>query len=150
MGAWQDRKGSLPGQTSHFSSFSVLACFLQFLDGFCHIFPFVFPISLNFQQFIFHFCPLDWKRSLTEYGVAQHSLNSLLPVGRYINMDPSLSGLLISWTQSICFGQFFLDPIGSLVFIVLVSQQPNLKIDGVLVCKHWKSVRLEEFRNGRM
>ena len=26
------------------------------------------------------------------------SINSLLPMGRYINMDPSPSGLLISWT----------------------------------------------------
>ena len=25
----------------------------------------------------------------------------------YINMDPYPSGLLISWTYSICFGQFF-------------------------------------------
>ena len=33
--------------------------------------------------------------------------NSLLPVGRYINMDPSLTELVISQTQFIRFGQIF-------------------------------------------
>ena len=35
-------------------------------------------------------------------------INSLLSVGRYINMDPSLTYLVISQTQVIRFGQFFL------------------------------------------
>ena len=39
--------------------------------------------------------------------VCQVLFNPLLPVGRYINMDSSPLGLLISWTYSICFGQFF-------------------------------------------
>ena len=34
-------------------------------------------------------------------------INSLLPVGRYINMDPSLTELVISQTQFIRFGQIF-------------------------------------------
>ena len=38
----------------------------------------------------------------------QYFCNSLLPVGRYyINMDPSLTELVISQTQFIRFGQFF-------------------------------------------
>ena len=39
--------------------------------------------------------------------VIQTNINSLLPVGRYINMDPYPTGLLISWTYSIWSGQFF-------------------------------------------
>ena len=40
--------------------------------------------------------------------VCQVLFNPLLPVGRYINMDPSLTELVISQTKFIRFGMFFL------------------------------------------
>ena len=49
-------------------------------------------------------------RSLTFHNHREgvFTLNSLLPLGRYIDMDPSTTELVISQTQFIRFGQFLL------------------------------------------
>ena len=54
------------------------------------------------NYFVLHF---NTNNFISSRGI---TLNSLLPVGRYINMDPSLTYLVISQTQVIRFGQLFL------------------------------------------
>ena len=43
-----------------------------------------------------------------KYHVYLLRVNSLLPLGRYIDMDPSTTELVVSQTQFIRFGQFLL------------------------------------------
>ena len=53
------------------------------------------------EMFVSTMTELLWKVKLSQF-------NSLLPLGRYIDMDPSTTELVVSQTQFIRFGQFLL------------------------------------------
>ena len=51
---------------------------------------------------------LSWCPFLELIAPVGLKINSLLPLGRYIDMDPSTTELVVSQTQFIRFGQFLL------------------------------------------
>ena len=63
---------------------------------------------LYFMQIFILVLTLMQIQNLILLDATSKNFNSLLPVGRYIDMDPSTTKLAISQTQFIRFGQFLL------------------------------------------